>query len=253
MFRYCCLLVNARLISRRSRESNLAEGRAGESRESDLLSGCSLGRVPSCVALNQSIQLLCQVLSMVACAFEGLRHQQYLETRRLTIAGMFREVFLKQAMADVIQFRVNVKYLPGPFQIQRRKAAVNVLQHVMENDRHLNQVPDIGGGNFVPFPVKPVCDAHHKVADPFEVGDAFEASQQLTSTGFVHTSDRARETFVDLPLNLIKLLFAVANGKESHARRIREEIADIEGRVARNQTSLQCESHELALRAGITG
>ncbi len=210
MFRYCCSRVNVGLISR-----------AGDF----LGSWHALRQVASRVSFNQRVEFLGQILGVIAGSFERLCHQEDLEARRIPVAD---EMFLKQTMTDVVEFRINAQHLTGSFQIEMSEPVVNVFKHVMEDDGHLNKVAEVRGRNRMRFSVQAIRDAHHEVSDPLQVGNALEARQQLASPRFIHARDCSGQPLIDLALDLIEFLLAVADRQKGHARRIGQQIPDVE-------------------------
>ena len=56
-----------------------------------------------------------------------------------------------------------------------------------------------------------------KVSDAFEIGDEFQAGQQLAGLHLANPSDSAGESLVYFSLDLVQLFFAIFDGQKSHA------------------------------------
>jgi hypothetical protein len=109
------------------------------------------------------------------------------------------------------------------------------------------KMADIAARELSAARLHPLGDAHDQVADAFEIGDAFQAGQQLAGAAFVDARDSARELLIDLALNLIEFLLAIADGEERHAGRVGQQILNIEGCVAGDQACFERHAHQLGL------
>ena len=63
--------------------------------ETSLVCGLFLGEVAQAAALDEAVEVFREVCCVVARAFKGLGHQEYLETRRLSLRNGLCEVFLE--------------------------------------------------------------------------------------------------------------------------------------------------------------
>ena len=80
---------------------------------------------------------------------------------------------------------------------------MNVLQHVMQDGGHLDEMSDVTGGNLPAAGLHALSHSHHQVAYALQVGNAFQASQQLAGFPFIDAGDGAGQLLVDTPLNLV--------------------------------------------------
>jgi len=81
--------------------------------------------MPQAAALNEAIQLLGEIGRVVACSFQSLGHQQDFEAGSVSLGNGFRQMLLKQAMADPVDVFIHLKHFTGTFQIQIRESLMD--------------------------------------------------------------------------------------------------------------------------------
>ena len=87
--------------------------------------------------------------------------------------------------------------------------------------------------------------AHHQISDALEIGRRFQAGKKLTGANLVDAGDGCGQPLIDLALDQVEFLFAIFDGEKRHARRICQQVADIEGGVAGDEAGLQREICEI--------
>ena len=195
------------------------------------------------MAFNQAVEVFRQIRGMVPGALQSLGHQENLESGGVALGNSFREVFLKQGVTDAVDIFIHLQDLAGAFEIESRVAGMNQVEHVPQNRRHLDQLADIGGGDFSGPRLYAQRGTHDQITDPLQVGGGLQAGQQLPGAGLIDAGDGGGQAFVDLAFQQVEFFLAILDGKERHARRVGEQVAKIECGIAGNQAGPQ---HEIA-------
>src|ERR1039458_556356 len=144
--------------------------------------------VPQRSAFGQSVDLLCQILGVIADALQRLGGEQDVEILRAGRSVRRGQVPVKQGMAQAVHFRVRLQYALRVRGIAGEEAQMDLLQHFAEQRSHLDQLPRIRGRQFFTTRFQLHDRAISEVANPFQVGNELQAGQQLTRLGFTSTA-----------------------------------------------------------------
>jgi len=171
------------------------------------------------MAFDEAIEFFCEILGVISRTLQSLGHEQDVESNRITFMDIIRKVKLKERVTDAIEIGVRSQYLAGFLHVKRDETVVDILQHLPNNHRHLNEIAHIATRDLSAAGLNPMGDTHDEIADSFQIGDAFEAGQQLARFALVDASDGPGQLLVDAPLDLIEFLFAIANREKRHSGR----------------------------------
>ena len=119
------------------------------------------------------------------------------------------------------------------------------VEHVAQDGRHFHQLAHVGGRNLPGASLNAHGHAHHQISDALEIGRRLQAGKQLAGAGLIYASDGCGQALIDLALDQIEFLFAIFDRKKRHARRIGEQVADVECGVAGDETGFQREIREI--------
>jgi len=88
-------------------------------------------------------------------------------------------------------------------------------------------------------------DAPGEVADTLEVDGETEASEKLTSLVLAHFGDSFRQFVVDLALNAVEFLLAIADRQQSHLGAALDEVPNVVSGVLAYEASAERDGGDL--------
>ena len=200
-------------------------------------------------AFDQAVEIFGEIGGVIASAFQGLRHQENFEARGIVGGGVFGQMLLEHGVADAVDVFVHLQNFAGAFEIELDKTAVNQIEHLAQDGRHFYELAHVGGSDLSGSRLHPHGDAHHQIADAFQIRGALQAGQQLPGAGLIDSRNGGGQVLVDVAFNDIEFLLAFFDGQKSHARRVGQEIADIESRVARDEERPESGARQIVERA----
>src|ERR1700756_1459406 len=208
-----------------------------------LLGRGALREVAQSVALDQAIEFFGKIFRVIAGALQGLRHEENVKAQGMFFARVIGQMPLKQGVADTVKFGVDAQNLASVFDVKGDKAAMDVIQHIADDGGHLYEVGNVAPGKLAAASLNALGHAHHKVANPLQVGDALEAGEELPGLAFVDAGDGAGQLLVDAAFDLIQFFLAVSNGEKGHAGRVGQQILNVEGGVASDEAGAERHLH----------
>src|SRR5437868_4818351 len=183
-------------------------------------------------AFNEVIEILREVSSVIAGAFQSLSHQQDFKPRGVALVHSLGKMFLEQVMTDSIDVLVHLKDFAGTVKVEIRKAAVCQVEHLAQDRGHLHELTCVGSGNFNGSSLNSESYAHDQIADPLQIGCGFQAREELPGAGLTDASNGSRQPLINIAFNLVEFLFAILDGKKGHPGGSGQQIADVKGGIA---------------------
>jgi len=168
----------------------------------------------------------------------------------IVLGGAVGEMLLEHGMADMVQIGIDAQYFASIFHVQRAEAAIDFVEHVVEDDCHLHELARVRTRDRAGSRLDALGDAHDQVANAFQVGDALQTREQLAGPSLADAGDGSGEALVDLAFDLVEFFLTIAHCEEGHAGGIGEQIANIEGGVARDEAGFESEPQQFILRIG---
>jgi len=189
-----------------------------------------LRRMPQAATLDEAVEIFGKISGVVAGTLQGLRHEQHFKAQGIAAPGLFSEMFLKQTMTNAVNIFVHLQYLAGALQVQIDESAINQVEHLAQDRRHLHQLAYIGGRHLPRARLHSHRHAHHQVADAFQSVVTFQlVNNWRARASLTLVKSRRGIRSIDVALDHVEFLLALFDSQKCHTRRLNEQIRHIGG------------------------
>jgi hypothetical protein len=170
------------------------------------------------VSADEVANFFGKILSVIARALEGLRHEDDLQARLAGNVLGILDVAKEDEIAQAIHLCVCTEDIDGFADFAGRKRAAAIGQHFFEDGRHLCKVASVLGVNASADGLSAVGEAKQEIADALEANHEFHAGEQLAGFGGTNLGDGGSHATVDFHVEGVELAFALAEGIKKSGR-----------------------------------
>jgi len=172
-------------------------------------------KMADAAAADKVADLFREILGMVAGAFEGLGHKDYLQAGMTgDVLGIFY-VTEKDEVAEAIHFGVRAEHVNRFLDIALGKRLAYVGEHFFQHGGHLREFAGVLRIDTAPGRLGAGGETQEQVADTLEPDHELHAGEQKSGFGFGDAGDGRGHTRVDLHVDGVKILFALADVVEA--------------------------------------
>src|SRR3954471_6095884 len=150
------------------------------------------------------------VLSMIASAFEFLRHEEDVEAVKFAFVSAGFEMSEHDDVAKAVHLSVGAEDVDGDVEIARAKGGFDIGDHLFKTRSHGGEIGavedvDLSGDGF-----RAISDVEKEVSDALERDDELHAGEEFAGFVLGNASNGRGDKIVDVTVKRIEFLLTSA-------------------------------------------
>jgi hypothetical protein len=159
-----------------------------------------------------------EIFGVVACALEGLGHEDDLQAGLVgEVLGIF-DVAEKDEIAEAIDFGVGAEDIDGLGNVAVGECGADVGEHFFEDGGHAGEVASVLGVDATGRSLRAVGEAEKEVADALEADHELHAGEKFACLSGLDFSDDRSDGAVDFHVEGVEIEFALTQGIQQRVR-----------------------------------